>query len=478
MAKRRKRRKKKRPGFAKVKAKAPLFSEKMWSKFAKEMVAHGISKEEFEMKDVSWHFNRASDGTIQVRARDQRIMDAMIAAFGVDYFQVKPDVDLNLVDKDGKKLSFDDLPPMRDFKPGEFAVESYLMVCKKLLEGARDKGATRDLQGNMRGSDDAMRMARIAWAAARNARVFEFRADMHRTLLNEEAARISRGAVALGITPEEMEDGQQRYFEREVSKHPFPSKVPFTHCFYGFDNDVPLYYDMWESRIGADPNAIDAASVLGYLLAPDRIWEMVYVYLKAGHDEFLVPNVVWADNEWKSAHSLNPFVVTALNEHILTHQTYVQSHRPGMRARMNFKKVRKSNRKDSKGWLPQPYYVVPVRDKVIEERQRADESGLGRRLSYRHDREGHERMYLRRGPLPLSSKDAAKLEKYGYTIHTTTRPSAEMLEGMVRRGHKPKGRDEWLAVKVRWIENTVIGDPNLPYVPAVRVPAEDLGKAS
>jgi hypothetical protein len=99
-----------------------------------------------------------------------------------------------------------------------------------------------------------------------------------------------------------------------------------------------------------------------------------------------------------------------------------------------------------------------------------DSSNRGRApLSYRHDRRGHERCYVRRGPLPLDGKRKAKLERAGYKIWTVGALDAETHQRLAERELPPKRTEEWLALLTRWIDHQVVGAPGLPYIPAVRV---------
>lgn len=490
MSKRRKSKRKRRdpgrdPNRVRVLGEPPVSVDgvprKTMERFMRAMRAAGYSDD----VSIEWMFMRESDGRVVTRPRDQRIADIMLASLGVDSFDV--DTDNFHLTNEGEALDWDALKaPQR--KPGEHAVANYLLVCQKLLEGAYDPGATRDLENGLGESNEAAQLARRAWAASRNARVFEFDHTLRDTLLNEEAARLMNEVSRI-----EDEDEKRRWFDQQAARFPFPDPRPFEFCFFGFNEEIFLAQDYWHSRL-ALPSFDDVLRVglLGYLIGPHNIWEMLYVWLGRGiahqsielsesgkrlavvSDEFVVPNVVW-DGEWRNPHSLNPFLVSALNHDVLTHQTVVKEHRPGLNHRYRYRKLRKQP--NTKGFVPRPYYVVPIRDKFVEERERGDESGSGRQLSYRHDREGHWRLYVRRGPLPLAAKDHDKLLAREYKVYTGTSPDDPViLQDMMKKGHAPKKRSEWLAVKQRWIDDQVVGDASLPYIPAVRVPEEDLKK--
>jgi hypothetical protein len=440
---------------------------------------------------VEWIFQREPNGAITTQPRDQRVVDILVASLGVDRFDVDTSKMQLTNAEDDTRIDWEALKTPK-YKPGEHAVLNYLLVCQKLLEGANDPTATRDLENGMGESGAAVQLARRAWAASRNARVFEFKADLRESMLDDEAGRLMQGVHRFDSDGQEPSEDAQRWFERQCEDFAYPDPRPFEFCFFGFDRDIYLARDYWHTRLAIpDFDSVLRCAVVGYLISPTAIWEMLYVYLgkpislsssiAVGNkklatvsDEFLVPNVVYDNGAWRNPRSLNPFFVTALNEHVLTHQTTVKEHRPGLNQRFRFRKVRK-NTVNSRGLIPRPYYVVPVKDRVIDERERRHETGTGRELTYRHDREGHWRTYVRRGPLPLSQKERDKWLGRGYELHTVTGPkNLDVLQDMLKKGHAPKGRDEWLAVKRTWIDDQVVGDESLPYVPAVRVPEEDL----
>jgi len=89
-------------------------------------------------------------------------------------------------------------------------------------------------------------------------------------------------------------------------------------------------------------------------------------------------------------------------------------------------------------------------------------------LEFRHDRRGHERAYIHRGPQPLSEKDRMKYASRGYTI-CEERPHDQIRHAMAARGMEPRKPGEWLAIKTRWIDEQVVGPRDAPYVPAMRI---------
>lgn len=436
---------------------------------------------------LEWVFMREQDGRVTAQARDQRVGDAMVETVGIDRFDLDTDASAaGFVGDDGNPIDWNNLRAPRKHKPGEHAVDCYLMACRKLLEGASDDEATRDLTEPGRPtSTEATQMARRIWASMRNARVFEFDASLFEGLVTDEVLALQRGLDRLA----DEEDGRANaWFRSQCKRFAFPEERPFEFCFFAFSERVYVPYSYWHARVARSVvDHIQRVWLLGYVLGPHEIWELVYVYLKGSKrvmwmqtevvaDHFLVPVEVWNQNEgWVNEASFGPLIATSLNDHVLTHQTVVKEHRPSTNQRYEFGRVRRKAK--GPGFIPRPYYVVPVRDKLVETRERTDETAVGRQLSYRHDREGHWRTYVRRGPLPLSDEKRAHFLDAGFSVFTASPPSdAFTLGELLKKGHGPKRHGEWLAVKHTWIEDKIIGDPSLPYIPAVRVPEEDLKK--
>ncbi len=63
-----------------------------------------------------------------------------------------------------------------------------------------------------------------------------------------------------------------------------------------------------------------------------------------------------------------------------------------------------------------------------------------------------------------------KLRERGYTIFLDTPPDLETWQRMAIRSVRPKRPDEWLAIKVSWVNNYQKGPEDAPYVPSIRVP--------
>jgi len=119
------------------------------------------------------------------------------------------------------------------------------------------------------------------------------------------------------------------------------------------------------------------------------------------------------------------------------------------------------------------FYVINLAPSVVESdlssrAQRVASEGSGRSLQYRHDREGHERLLVKRGPLPLDLGAEAELLGRGYAIWEEGQPDMYTRSKLVLKRHPIRREDEWLAIKTTQVSSSVVGDTELPYRPAAR----------
>jgi hypothetical protein len=128
-------------------------------------------------------------------------------------------------------------------------------------------------------------------------------------------------------------------------------------------------------------------------------------------------------------------------------------------------------RKKNRPVLP-AYYVIDVKPNVVRKAASKAVSSIRSKrkhvLTHRHDRDGHERVYVKRGPLPLSEEECKVLRLRNYVIYTEGQPSDENKDRLVRRRLPLREEGEWLAIRAGWVRSSVVGDESLPYRPAVR----------
>jgi hypothetical protein len=367
---------------------------------------------------------------------------------------------------------------MNRFKPldpGKQAVRDYLWVCQKLFEGSQEDDAIRGY--GVDDMDEGVRLSRLLWTYMRDARVFEVPVDTWKAVVDQGLYEM---AERLGIKREQdhhMDDDEYKEMEREFTEFcaerpPEMNLAPFEWIFIAVGS-MPFGYRwndfMMTQRLppGLEKEDVLRLRLAGYLINDKgSVYEMMVVHHQT-EGAFLIPGMECDQGKWTNPWTCNALFIPTLLRAIEDHRTFVE-HKPTRGMRYDFKRHRKVT--GGSKILPKPYYTIQLDPtQVLHEKQRTD-GVSGRELSYRYDRSGHERCYIRRGALPLTDKERKKLEARGYRVYTTQPLSAEDGARLARREKRPKRPTEWVAIKHRRIAATVVGPEHLPYVPAVRVP--------
>lgn len=127
--------------------------------------------------------------------------------------------------------------------------------------------------------------------------------------------------------------------------------------------------------------------------------------------------------------------------------------------------------------LPTPYYTVDwaktrrtiAVGPVAASPEETSEELERRFLKYRHDRSAHRRLYVRRTLGVFDDTKRACLVKRGFVIYEPDDVLGPVSsDHLARRGHPPKQAGETIALRVGDIRQTIVGKPELPYIPAVR----------
>jgi hypothetical protein len=191
----------------------------------------------------------------------------------------------------------------------------------------------------------------------------------------------------------------------------------------------------------------------------------------------LVENVRKLANsdQWADPATLVPWIVPALIAYVNEYRKFIVERPPNFDLKQKFKKAGAALKKRKP--VPMPYYTVYLKsEKIIETWDtmvRKAKPGKSFEYGHRFDVRGHERCYIRRGELPLDDKERKKLVARGYTVYTVNPMTREDMYRLTERGLRPKSRNEWLGIKVKWIDADVRPHrPDLPYVPAVRKPSK------
>jgi len=342
---------------------------------------------------------------------------------------------------------------------GQAAVETYLYCIARLWEGSQ--GVVQDFDGKSK--RNGINLARQIWGYARDARVFEIPAQVWQSLHHQREQQFMAEVAAQQIPDDQVLD----FLRRIAQTQPFPEKLPFDYTYVGLGPGVLLDISLARLRLPAEQRGtVVGVNLLGYLICGpnQQVYEMLHVILK--DTDYFLPLAQRYDDSWPYGETLAAWLVGQMVEMINEHNTVVINHEPSKKMKDTYRKTGKG----APGFLPKPYYTVRLKHKVIDEAEEdCAGSGFGRVLAHRYDRRGHERFFIHRDTLPIDAKLEQKLLKYGYRF-IVGRPDSEDAARLAYRAIPPKRSDEWMAVKVCWIDDTVVGDESLPYIPAVRVP--------
>lgn len=382
------------------------------------------------------------------------------------------------------------MPTAPSRAPGRAAVRHYLRCLAESFDRANE--------------DETNHSARLIWAALRNARVFEVSSETFEAIFKEvqryiwtavagldgDRLRSTEDNVEAAVSEEELAKAHEAMCEAAKRLPVFDDIMPFDHIFVGFDGEGQIVdTKSVREKLVEQPEKIIHTRILGYLIGPvhyDKVEVIEFVRVTSPGNldnvvaiaERLAPppdvNGVESHGEWMHPWHHTPWIVNALLSFIHEHKTLVIEQHMSKKLKRSVTKQTKAHGFDI---IPRPYYLVPLKNITVKDAARRSVGLVGRRapLSYRHDRRGHERVFIQRGPLPLEDKKRKALEKktgtppVGYKVFTVENLDAESARFMMERKLPPKRVDEWVAVKVRYIGQQVIGDNSLPYVPAVRV---------
>jgi hypothetical protein len=190
------------------------------------------------------------------------------------------------------------------------------------------------------------------------------------------------------------------------------------------------------------------------------------------------------DGEWLTPWSGEPWALTETFRRLREsmQSTLVEDY--GLVRRpptMSMKLAAKRQRHIGGAVVPRPYYElrmpkarITYRDPMATTERTEPEEPSGRKLGFRHRREGHERCRIKRGPLPLPLDLVSDLEMRGYVVYTAARTEEceDTSRRLERRGVEHKKPDEWLAIRTTEIKAQMIGDSSLPFIPSLRTLGE------
>jgi hypothetical protein len=160
----------------------------------------------------------------------------------------------------------------------------------------------------------------------------------------------------------------------------------------------------------------------------------------------------------------------------LRHATCDAQRAPAMSAfkRNRFKRKLRKSGHDLNMRIPDVYTPIRVGRQQTDEAPRPPSGNIVQvHWSHRWDRAGHNKLRVLRGKGQMDPELREKLEKRGgYAFYAPgKRPSRKHRKLLARLGHKQKQRSEWMACKDWFVQSTVCGPEDAPYVPKLRVQA-------
>lgn len=363
-------------------------------------------------------------------------------------------------------------------KPEQQTVESYMEALHNAFL------LTRMYDHKPREKRDAI----FLYNCLREARIFHIENEMMNSLVDEVGRYVIEDLAGLEYEDysnyRTLPEAQKRSMDIKIGRlaqdAPYPEKFPFEVVFlgYGHGMEVPGFA-LRDKAPSAIKDDIQYGKIIGHLMIDTG---EVYGVIKAFVQNAATPEGTWTlwfnperlDGTWPRVADTEPWLLPMVINIINEHRTFVLEQNMPSDMRKDYKRNRKGmglKDKDKKRWgyTPPPYYTLKLKSKVIKERARKHMPKPRAPKGYKTDVRGHERCRIKRGPLPMDPEVAIKLRKLDYTIFTIAQLDAETLRRLHERSIPFKKSDEWMAIKVSWIDSFMSSlDPNLPYVPACR----------
>ena len=321
--------------------------------------------------------------------------------------------------------------------------------------------------------------------SVRDARIFILKPSLFGTYYREadvytttEIAGMEWAPEGIGnVTEEEALD--HYHLIAEAGKKvppPDPERWPFPCLWIAFGEGIPLTAAQTMARLQAQ--TIDSLKPKGVMLMA-QLWAQyeggvfiadvldVETDNENGRLSALLWGVVYFEGKWNHPYDLNPWICNAIHQHLLDYKTViVEKNWSAHQARS----MTNPSKEVVRPPIPPPFYLVNLQSKVVERDFRRT-IPRRQRMEYQHSFSvrGHERVRVRRGPLPLSEEDREALHARKYDIYTLAPLSQRHAQLLADRGIQGKRTGEWMAILVSWVKDHRRGPDNAPFVPAVRV---------
>jgi len=274
----------------------------------------------------------------------------------------------------------------------------------------------------------------------------------------------------------------------EGRKVPWPDQWPFESTWLSFGPGIwlaPYQIEMRFMSQAARDQRWERGRLVGIMIQRDGkcVEVLKLAKQKAGS---------WGENEWEEAWqlipqyqngrwlepygALSPWVTTAISSIIQDHRTVVlEKEKTGM----SYQRECQAKRKKMKWpFTPAPFYRIQLRQKLeIEARvRRLFPVSVEIERNHQWDVREHERVRVRRGPLPLDEKTKKDLLRRRpnsgkcYKLYIDRPLEDEDAHRLNLRGFpKFKPAEEWLALLVSPVGEHRKGPADKPYIPGKRV---------
>jgi hypothetical protein len=220
-------------------------------------------------------------------------------------------------------------------------------------------------------------------------------------------------------------------------------------------------------------------SLCGILVTPNLAGAILREQAKANGP--VLVDCWYNDGHWREEFWLPhaQALLIALVDVVNSYRTFVVEEAPTSGTRFKYRQLAK--RFIVKRAIPQPYYTIRLKSKVLHTSVYRTARRLAQysiEFSHRFDVRGHERCKVARGKLPIDAKTEKILTRRDYKIYTTGQPPEGECKLLEARGIPLRGGNEWLAVKSFWVSEHIKGPEDKPYVPALRVTADQTGSGN
>lgn len=332
----------------------------------------------------------------------------------------------------------------------EAIVANYLRICQSVRSAASG------------GELEAQRV----WPYLRDTVIFELPSVAYTLLQDGFAASCADLARVKAPTGQRTPKQNRRIVEviHEGGAASLPDNLPFQSCFFAYGGGVK------DSHYAPEEATTTVQQLLYGHLVTAAGWVVNFRRDDDGRAVFSFDRDPTVDGHWTPdrLHTLAPWIINALIEYVNEHKTLIEQGKNGFGYQALLKKAAK--RLNMKVPIPPPFYVVYMKDTVVQEHVRRRASVLKRHIDWQHRWRvrGHGCIRLFRGLLPLDPEFEEVLKQRKYKIFKETPPDGEIAVELAKRGVSNKRGDEWLAVLQYWREDSIKGPSDKPLVESVR----------